>query len=156
MKYPSDWKLTDESQNDTAIGGIDRVSILSPDGFEITLNSNVMGIGGSCQDCKTYETTKEKILGDTMGVNINGNNKGVYGIGLTRSDGNGTSDYVCSFLCSFQAKNSQGLVMISGKYKLSDAEASNPNYQPKTFTLEAFKNDSNVKNAKMVFSSMAY
>lgn len=161
-KYPADWTVTDTST--TGVDAQDRIAIKSPDGFVINIQTGVGGVGGNCEDCKTFETTNETILGEKTGVNIYGSSKGAQGIGLMRLLSGGKTTYDCLGLCTIPGKNTPvkftdgelGLTLVTGGYKLSDSEAIQLGTSAKTINYETFKADSNVTTAKLIFKSFTY
>ncbi len=164
LKYPSDWTLKDSSSVDANIGGMDKVTISSPDGFDISIRTNVWGIGGSCEDCKAFETTYATILGAKTGVSIFGTAKGASGIGLMRADLSGTTEYECIGLCTIPGKNvanklnsnQPGLTMVTGGYSVGEAEAVKLGSNNKYFTYDELKKDTNIATARYIFESFSY
>lgn len=163
-KYPADWKVSDQSAVDADIGGFDKLTLTSPDGFAVSIRTNVWGIGGSCEDCKAFETTETAILGEKTGVSIFGTAKGASGIGLMRAALGGTTTYECIGLCTLPGKNTAnklnnsqpGLIMVTGGYPLSEAEAVKLGNSTKFYEYATFKADANVAIARKIFESFAY
>ncbi|MEI7818940.1 MAG: hypothetical protein WCI47_02375 [bacterium] len=164
FKYPANWTITDKSVVDPDLGGYDAITVKSPDGFAISMRTSVWGIGGSCEDCKAFETTTDTILGSKTGISITGDAKGARDIGLMRADVNGATLYECIGLCTLPGKNTAnklngnkpGLIMVTGGYPLSEAEAIKLGANDKTFTYDVLKADPNIATAKLIFTSMAY
>lgn len=164
LKYPADWKVVDTSAVDPSIGSYDKVTLTSPDGFAVTVRTNVWGIGGSCEDCKAFETTYTTILGEKTGVSIFGTSQGASGIGAMRADLDGQTIYECIGLCTLPGKNSTnklnnnqpGLIMATGGYPLSEADAIKLGSTSKFMGYDTFKNDPNVATARKIFESFSY
>ncbi len=164
FRYPADWKISDQSAVDANIGGFDKITLISPDGFAVSIRTNVWGIGGSCEDCKAFEATDTTILGEKTGVSIFGTAKGASGIGLMRADFNGQTVYECIGLCTLPGKNTAnklnnsqpGLIMVTGGYPLSEAEAVKLGNSTKFYDYATFKADPNVATARKIFESFTY
>ena len=163
LKYPADWVLTDTSITDSQ-GTMDKVAIKSPDGFAVNISTGLGGIGGSCEDCKAFETTTDTILGEKTGINILGSSKGALAISLMRFDDKGTISYDCTGLCTIPSKNTKtslvdsphGLTIVTGGYPLTEAEAIKTGTANKIFSYDVFKADPNIATAKLIFKSFAY
>jgi hypothetical protein len=161
FKYPADWKY---SNKDSVEEGSDRVKLTSPDGFVVSISTNLYGIGGNCEDCKNFEMVQDDILGMKVGVNITGTSKGAMNINLMRSIYNNQPIYECSAMCDIPGKNtkstlndgSPGLTMVSGGYEYSEAQAAQVGFLYKTVDYNTFKNDPNVATARLIFKSFSY
>jgi hypothetical protein len=115
FSYPTTWKLTNTSQASTDPGANqDTATMTSPDGFVVSLNAGLDGIGGACPDCVLSLSKIITSMGQQMRENFissTGDAKSFNGIDLTL-----LSAPDCTFECSVTTKNitfqGNGLAML--------------------------------------------
>jgi len=150
FSYPTGWTLTDKTKaNDaqyvaeTGLPGRDTVKIMSGDGFSISLDDGLYGIGGGCDTCKVLATENITILGNKYYLNYIDDGKGKITIIPV-------SDPSYTVLGGFKSKN---LVVKDGT---QSAVIISAGYDNVNKTLAQLKADPNVQEYKNFLQSLSY
>ena len=153
LAYANGWKISDTSlakdANSLVTPGRDIIKLTSPDGFVITIDAGLYGIGGSCETCSVLYSEPITVLGKPLYLNFVQNTE----------SGNGVSNIILSqksddTFGGINTKNIKGpnndptVMMISAKY---------PNGNSVTVkSLAAMKVDPNVQAFKNLLQSLSY
>jgi len=154
FKYPSTWTLDDktvkQNQGPGAAYDGDLATLTGVNGFTMTLASGVNrthdAVYGSSQSkvfLKDSFTLDQKTL-HIFYTGASGNGSGVQAVEVSGLD------EVCAINCYFTAKNTQGVLSVSGSFYNNDSG------KYKNLSLEEFKSDPNVVNAVAVIKSLHY
>lgn len=119
--YDNGWTISDTSTakvaNSTTDSGRDTIKLTSPDGFVITIDAGLYGIGGACDTCSVLYSEPVTVLGKQYFLNYiqnTENGKGVSSVILAQK-----ADDIFG---GFNAKNIKAtngyssIIMISAKY----------------------------------------
>ena len=72
--YNNGWTITDTSKeiegNSFTTSGRDTVKLTSPDGFVVTIDDGLYGIGGSCEPCSVLYSEPIAVLGKPLYLNF--------------------------------------------------------------------------------------
>ena len=151
--YNNGWTISDTSvakdSNSLITPGRDIIKLTSPNGFVITIDAGLYGIGGSCETCSVLYSEPITVLGKSLYLNYvqnTENGKGVSTIILSQK-----SDETFGGIYSKNIKGingDQSIMMISAKY---------PNGNSVTVKdLNTIKADPNVQELKSLLKSLSY
>jgi len=151
--YNNGWTISDTSvakdSNSLITPGRDIIKLTSPNGFIITIDAGLYGIGGSCETCSVLYSEPITVLGKSLYLNYvqnTENGKGVSTIILSQK-----SDETFGGIYSKNIKGingDQSIMMISAKY---------PNGNTVTVKdLNTIKADPNVQELKSLLKSLSY
>ncbi len=89
FRYPDSLTLADTSATDPdkyIEPGMDHIKLTKSDGFELSIQTGVDGIGGACEDCRVISTRPIQFLGQPASFNYVDNDKTgtVSGITVTK------------------------------------------------------------------------
>lgn len=151
--YNNGWTVSDTStpkgDNSLTNSGRDIIKLTSPNGFVVTIDAGLYGIGGACETCSVLYSEPITVLGKQMYLNYIQNTE----------YGNGVSAIILATKADdtfggFYAKNikatngDSAVIMVNAKY---------PNGNTVTVkNLNTIKSDSNVAALKSLLQSLSY
>jgi len=151
--YENGWTISDTSTpkvaNSTTNSGRDTIKLTSPNGFVITIDAGLYGIGGACDTCSVLYSEPVTVLGNQYFLNFVQNTetgKGVSSIILAQK-----ADEIFS---GFNAKNIKAingepsLIIINAKYANGNTVV--------VKDLNTLKSDPNVQVFKSFLQSLSY
>ncbi|MEI6742069.1 MAG: hypothetical protein WCK71_03040 [bacterium] len=151
--YSNGWTMSDTSTpkeaNSITNSGMDVIKLTSPDGFIVTIQAGLYGIGGSCETCSVVFSEPLTILGKQYYVNYiqdTDNGKGVSRIMLTQK----ADDWFGGFnAINIKATNGDpSIIMITAKYANGSTAV--------VKDLNFLKTDANVIAYKQMLQSLSY
>ncbi len=151
--YDNGWTVSDTSTpktaNSTTDSGRDTIKLTSPNGFVITIDAGLYGIGGACDTCTVLYSEPVTVLGNQYFLNYiqnTENGKGVSSVILAQK-----ADDIFG---GFNAKNIKAIngepsiIMISAKYANGNAVV--------VKDLNSLKSDPNIASFKQLLQSLSY
>jgi len=151
--YNNGWTISDTSTpkgNDSLTNsGRDIIKLTSPNGFVVTIDAGLYGIGGACLTCSVLYSEPITVLGKNLYLNFvqnTENGKGVSSIILTTK----ADDY-------FGGINAKTILGTNGDPSIIMISASYPNGNSVTVKdLNTIKADPNVAEFKSLLKSLSY
>ena len=151
--YENGWTISDTSttknENTLTNSGKDTIKITSPNGFVVTIEAGLYGIGGTCDTCSVLYSEPVTVLGKQYFLNYvqnTENGKGVTSVVLAQK-----ADYTMSGFDGKNIKANNGdptIIMINAKYANGNAVV--------VKDLSSLKTDPNIQAYKNFLQSLSY
>jgi type II secretory pathway pseudopilin PulG len=151
--YDNGWTISDTSTpkaaNSTTDSGRDTIKLTSPNGFVVTIDAGLYGIGGACDTCTVVYSEPLKVLGEQFYINYiqnTENGKGVSTIILAKK-----ADDTFGGINSKNIKGTDGspsIIMINAKYANGSTVV--------VKDINTIKTDANVIAYKQMLQSLSY
>lgn len=151
--YENGWTISDTSttKNESTLtnSGKDTIKITSPNGFVITIEAGLYGIGGACDTCSVLYSEPITVLGKQYFLNyvqFTENGKGISSVVLAQKP-----DYTMGGFDGKNIKSNNGdptIVMITAKYANGNSVV--------VKDLSSLKTDPNVQAYKNFLQSLSY
>lgn len=151
--YENGWTISDTSTpkaaNSTTDSGRDTIKLTSPNGFVVTIDAGLYGIGGACDTCTVLYSEPITVLGKQYFINYIQNTE----------NGNGVSSVILAqkaddIFGGFNAKNIKAtngdpaIILINAKYANGNAVV--------VKDLNSLKTDANIAAFKQLLQSLSY
>ena len=153
LAYANGWKISDTSvakdANTLVTPGRDIIKITSPDGFVITIDAGLYGIGGSCETCSVIYSEPITVLGKPLYLNFVQNTENGVGVSSVILSQKNDDTFGGIITKNIKGPNSDSaVIMISASYPNGNSVA--------VKSLAAMKADSNVQAFKNLLKSLSY
>lgn len=151
--YNNGWTISDTStakeNNSLTNSGRDIVKLTSPNGFVVTIDAGLYGIGGACETCSVLYSEPITVLGKQLYLNFIQNTENGNGVSTIILAQKADDTFGGIYAKNIKATNGDpSVIMINAKY-------ANGNKLTVT-NLNALKTDPNVTELKNLLKSLSY